>query len=155
MCLYPRLIRNRKYIPNKKNKGIVPEVKDRRVLAVPVGCGNCMECKKKKTREWQVRLNEEIRNDNRGKYVTLTFNEQELQKLDKECEKFYGYDRDNAIAKLAVRRFLERWRKKYKKSVKHWLVTELGQSSTERLHLHGIIWTNEKADISKIWKYGS
>ena len=48
MCLYPKLIKNKKYVANKKNGGIIPEVEDDRVLYVPVGCGNCIECKKKK-----------------------------------------------------------------------------------------------------------
>ena len=35
MCLYPRLIKNRKYIANKKNGGNIPPVSDLRVLMVP------------------------------------------------------------------------------------------------------------------------
>ena len=65
-----------------------------------------------------------------------------------------GYDLDNAIATRAVRLFLERWRKKYKKSVRHWLVTELGHGTTEHLHLHGIIWCDDVNEIEKIWGYG-
>ena len=56
MCLYPKLIKNRKYIANKKNGGNIPPVSDLRVLMVPVGCGKCIECKKQKSREWSVRL---------------------------------------------------------------------------------------------------
>ena len=58
MCLYPSLIRNKKYTPNQKNGGIVDYSKfitgekDRRVLTVPVGCGECMECRKQKAQEW-------------------------------------------------------------------------------------------------------
>ena len=37
MCLYPKLIKNKKYIMNKKNNGIIPEVNDERALYVPVG----------------------------------------------------------------------------------------------------------------------
>ena len=48
MCLYPRLIKNRKYIANKKNGGNIPPVSDLRVLVVPVGCGKCIECKNKR-----------------------------------------------------------------------------------------------------------
>ena len=58
MCLYPKLISNRKYQTTKKNGGVIPPVNDKRTLLVPVGCGNCMECKQKKAREWKVRLNE-------------------------------------------------------------------------------------------------
>ena len=60
MCLYPKLIANPKYKANKKNGGNVPPIFDKRVLTIPIGCGKCIECKKKKAREWQVRLSEEI-----------------------------------------------------------------------------------------------
>ena len=50
MCLYPKLIKNKKYVPNKKNKGKVPTPPDERVLWVPVGCGKCIECMKQKAR---------------------------------------------------------------------------------------------------------
>jgi len=155
MCLYPKLIKNRKYISNKKNGGNIPPVTDERVLIVPVGCQKCIECKKQKARNWQVRLQEEIRHDNKGKFVTLTFSNESIKELTKEINGITGYNLDNEIATLATRRFLERWRKKYKKSVKHWLVTELGGNGTENIHMHGIIWTNENAKtINKIWKYG-
>ena len=151
MCLYPKLIKNPKYRPNKKNNYNPPICEDDRVLYVPVGCGNCIECRNQKKREWQTRMNEEIKHDNTGQFITLTFNNEELQRLTEET----GIQESNAVATLAVRRFLERWRKKYKKSVKHWLVTELGHNGTERIHLHGILFTKEnKETIENIWKYG-
>ena len=61
MCLYPRLIENRKYKRNKKNGWSVPPINDQRVRYVPVGCGKCMECRKQKAREWQVRLQEDLK----------------------------------------------------------------------------------------------
>lgn len=154
MCLYPRLIKNRKYTANKKNGGVIPPILDKRTELVPVGCGNCMECRKQKSREWMVRINEEIRINKTGKFVTLTFSEDNLCKLQNEITA-EGYELDNAIATLAVRRFLERWRKKFKTSLRHWLITELGHNGTERVHLHGIIWTTETMDtIEKLWHYG-
>ena len=83
MCLYPRLIQNKKYIANKKNGGIIPAVSDKRVLAVPIGCGKCMECLKQKGREWQVRLMEEIKSNKNGIFVTLTFSNESIQNLYK------------------------------------------------------------------------
>ncbi len=155
MCLYPRLIENRKYKANKKNGGVIPPVLDKRTLMVPTGCGKCMECKNQKSRQWQVRLHEEIRHDKTGKFVTLTFSDEEYKKLSEEITGVTDYNLDNEIATLATRRFLERWRKKYKTSVKHWLVTELGHKGTENIHIHGVIWTKEsKETIEKIWKYG-
>jgi len=158
MCLYPRLIKNRKYIANKKNGGVIPAILDKRVLTVSAGCGKCIECKKQKCREWQVRLNEEIRNNNKAEFVTLTFSDQSIKELiqiiNKGSEQLDGYDLDNEIATLATRRFLERWRKKNKTSVKHWLITELGHNGTENIHMHGIIWSKNKEEIINTWKYG-
>ena len=67
MCLYPQLIKNPKYKATKKNGYKAPLIKDDngnylidpRTLYVPVGCGNCIECRKQKARQWQVRINEE------------------------------------------------------------------------------------------------
>jgi hypothetical protein len=166
MCLYPKIITNRKYIGNKKNGGIIPPVFDNRTLQVPVGCGNCIECRKQKSREWAVRLNEEIRIDKNGYFVTLTFNEPSLIKLTWEISRTNLYHKleENEVARLSIRRFLERWRKKYKKSLKHWLITELGHTGTERIHIHGLIWDNRpqmikdylpfEQELQNIWQYG-
>lgn len=158
MCLYPKLIKNRKYIPNKKNAGNVPKPTDERVLFVPVGCGKCIECRKAKAREWNVRLHEEIRSNKMTAYfVTLSYSNESLNELGNDLlTKVEGYALDNAIAKLSIRRFLERWRKEYNKSIRHWLISELGQNNTERLHIHGILWTDKPVkSIEKIWKYGN
>ena len=160
MCLYPKLIINKKYQPTKKNGGNVPQLKDPRTGWVPVGCGKCMECRKQKAREWSVRLQEEIKTNRTGKFITLTFSNEELYKLNKEISpEIDGYEKDNEIATLAVRRFLERWRKKNKVSIKHWLITELGQpdnkhQGTENLHIHGILFTDKPEEIQEKWKYG-
>ena len=157
MCLYPKLIENKKYKVNKKNKGIVPMVNDTRVLLVPVGCGNCIECRKQKMRMWQVRLLEELRHDSTGKFVTLTFSDIALNELYNSNKIKTGDNKidENEAATVAVRYFLERWRKETKKSVKHWLITELGHNETKRIHIHGIIFTNDVEMIKKKWeKYG-
>lgn len=187
MCLYPRLIDNPKYKKNKKNGGIIPPIKDKRVKLVPIGCGNCFECVKQKTRQWQVRLTEEIRHYNTCKFVTFTFDNEHLHELEEEISytktresvrkviidkngkirrywnytltknpELTGYNLDNRVATVATRRFLERWRKQYGKSIKHWCVTEIGTKSTERLHIHAIIFTEKKEEeIKKIWQYGN
>lgn len=181
MCLYPRLINNPKYKANKKNGGYIPPINDPRVLYVPYGCGNCIQCRKQKQREWMVRLLEDIKTNNNGKFITLTFSNESIQELTKianewtiykkkykwptvkqHTNKYYklpkpkhGYILDNEIATIAVHRLRERWRKKYKTSLRHWFVTELGHNGTENIHLHGIIWHNEPIEIiDKYWKYG-
>lgn len=175
MCLYPRLIRNRRYVANKKNGGLVPSIPDPRVMYVPVGCQYCMECRKKKAREWQVRLSEDIKHYTNGRFVTFTFSNEKYIELvrdipetevkerptadgnyiTKEIQIHGTYQLDNAVATLAVRRFLERYRKRYGKSLRHWLVTELGHEGTQNIHLHGIIWTDiPLTEIENIWSYG-
>lgn len=154
MCLYPKLIDNRKYKPNKKNNFNPPPLTDIRVSKVAVGCGKCLECRKQKAREWQVRLHEEIKNHKYAYGLTFTFSCEELDKLCKEI----GLKECNAVATKAIRRFLERWRKTHKKSLVHWFITELGHENTERIHLHGIIFSDNelKAEtIASHWKYGN
>ena len=116
MCLYPSLMLNKKYLPTKKNKGNVPKCYDERLKYVAVGCQQCEECRRKKKNEWQVRLQEEIKY-NRGKFVTLTFSEEAINKLEYEfAEENMGEIPDaNTVATMAMRKFLERWRAKYGK----------------------------------------
>lgn len=185
MCLYPRLIDNPKYKANKKNNYCPPVATDKRVLKVSIGCGQCMECTKQKTNQWRIRLMEEIKEDTDGKFMTMTFSNEALEELTEKAKyeeiivgKKKVYTRDgkrqiikyikekipvvrteselnNKIASLAIRAFTERWRAKYKYAPKHWLITELGHTGTERLHIHGIIWTDKtKEEIEKTWGYG-
>lgn len=156
MCLYPTLIQNPKYKRNKKNGGNIPPIIDPRVTQLPIGCGDCIECRKQKQRQWHVRLLEEIKSTPHGYFVTLTFSDESIASLATGMS-ITGYTLDNAIATRATRLFLERWRKKHKKSLQHWFVTELGHQGTQNIHLHGIIWTKEKNDIiqlNKYWQYG-
>lgn len=161
MCLYPKLIQNPKYKANQKNGGVIPPQIDKRTSFVPIGCGNCKECRKQKSREWNVRLHEEIKSNNTGKFITLTFNNEAIKTIqekiyekctEKNTEIPTGYKLDNEISTYAIRHFLERWRKKYKQSIRHWLITELGHTGTENIHLHGILFTKEPYDeIERIW----
>ena len=124
---------------------------------MPIGCGKCIECRKQKADNWKIRLYEEVKTDKTGKFVTLTFSDESLIKLWDYCEQknYSSYNKDNDIATKAVRLFLERYRKQYKKSMKHWLITELGHTGTERIHLHGILFTAvNKEEIERLWSYG-
>ncbi len=155
MCLFPTIRKNPKYGVTKKNKGNVPHLNDIRVGHVPIGCSWCMECMKKKANEWKVRLREDIKDYKNGSMVTLTISEENFMKLAEDVEgRPSGYALDNAVAKLAVRRYLERWRKKTGKSVRHWLTTELGQNGLEKIHLHGIIYSRNFDMIEERWGYG-
>lgn len=169
MCLYPKLILNKKYTANKKNGGNIPVLTDLRAKMVPVGCGKCMECRKQKANNWKVRLYEEIKVDNKAYFVTLSFSNEQFDNIaegkdtnGKEIAKapiikgnLEGYEGDNEVCRVAIRRFCERWRKANKKSVKHWFVNEIGGNNTERVHIHGLIWCNDPKSIGEHWKYGN
>lgn len=109
-----------------------------------------------------MRITEDIKENKIAKIVTLTFNTESLIELAKECKGATGYELDNQICKLAVKRWRERWRKKYKRSPRHWLITELGHGKTEHVHMHGIVWEDNRYiledellnEIEKTWKYG-
>lgn len=153
MCYYPRFIKNPRYRVSK-GKYDFGAITDWRMKYVPIGCGECYECRKQKAQGWRIRLIEEMKVRKYAQFITLTFSNEEYIKLSKELE----CTSDNAITTAAVRRFLERWRKKYGKSVCHWLITELGQDNTERIHLHGIIFRDDQQttieELTKLWKYG-
>lgn len=159
MCLYPKLIYNKRYTNTIKNGGNIPPIKDLRTLYVPVNCGRCIECRKQASRDWQVRLLEDIKDNRNGKFVTLTFSNEKYSEI---CHTIWekipdlkGYELDNQVCRYAVKHFRERHRKKYGKSGRRWLVTELGHQGTENIHLHGIIWTDlDLREIEELWSYG-
>lgn len=148
MCRYTKLILNPKYRATKKNGYNPPKCKDNRVKYVPVACGHCIDCRKKRKREWMIRLCEAIRANPKALFITLTFNDKSIKHL----QQITNSKDDNVIAKKAIRLWLERIRKRTKKSIKHWFITELGEENG-RIHLHGIVWTNNKKDI-EAWGYG-
>lgn len=181
MCLYPKKMINRKYTCTKKNEYVMPDftvghsvplppeigrdtegypIYDERILEVEIPCGHCIECRKQKAAEWRARICEEINVHKYNYFVTLTFNPEELLKLADNMSE----EQLNRIATKAVRRHLERYRKDYKKSLKHWYITELGHQGTERIHLHGIIFADHKLTFGEpdennmrdwsYWRYG-
>ena len=121
-------------MPNKKNEYNPPKLVDERFKFIEAECGKCIECRKKKAREWSIRITEELKAQF-GYFVTLTISPDsmtELMKSEKIEELKYN---ENAVAKLAWRRCLERVRKETGKSLRHWCVTELGEDN-DRIHLH-------------------
>lgn len=151
MCLYPKRVANRHYLPNKKNGGWVPECKDERLRGVIAKCGKCIECRQQRAREWQVRLSIEIEAIGNARFMTMTFSPESIRLLYARDE----VNDDNSCATTAVKLFIKRWKKRYNEPLHHWLVTELGHEGTERLHLHGFLWTKIScAEIEEVWKYG-
>lgn len=143
-CYFPKTIKNPRYrysdIPSDQPKPFD--------YYVTVGCGLCPQCLKRKGNDWKIRLFHEIKDclshrtydrdgyitSGHAEFITLTFSD--------EYYEFFVDDPSRAL-----RLFLERYRKKYKVSVKHWFITELG-SERGRLHFHGILF-NSKFHVKK------
>lgn len=153
MCLYKKRLLNPRYLPNKKNNYTPPKITDEKFKYIEAECGNCIECRKKKAREWSIRITEELKVQF-GYFITLTISPEEMKLLMKAEGVGIIKGNENAIAKLAWRRCLERIRKETGKSLRHWCVTELGEKN-DRIHLHGIVFGQKGAElIRKHWKYG-
>ena len=156
----PKINKKPKIHSEQKNGGDIPAFpirngkEDKRVELVPVGCGKCMECMKQKSREWTVRLMEELKENPKCYWITLTFSDESISKISTRIPTLEGYERDNEIATIGIRLFNERIRKATKKAVKHWFVTELGHEGTENIHLHGFIWTDNIETVLSKWQYG-
>lgn len=109
-----------------------------------------------------MRISEDIKTVKGGRVVLLTFKTESLRELAKKGGKLKGYELDNEICRVAVKLFRERWRKKYKRSIRHFLITELGHGKTEHVHMHGIVWEDERYktdgkfldEVERIWGYG-
>ena len=121
MCLYPKLIKNKRYYSTKKNKGIIPECLDERLRYVTAACGKCYECRKQKARAWQVRMTEEIRQNPNALFVTLTITDEWFLKIKKK----YNLKNEEECIKKMIRLWLERVRKQTKKSLKHWFTRDI------------------------------
>lgn len=152
------------YVNTGKTKTKKIPVYDTRVAEVMIPCGRCQECLAAKARNWTARLIEEIPQTKYNYFITLTFDPIQLSILKKKT----GLDECNPLVGIAIRRMLERWRKTYKKSLKHFFITELGHEGSERIHAHGLIMSDIPITVEpietapkggmmakwKYWKYG-
>lgn len=154
MCLYPTRMRNKKYVPTKKNGGRPPELKYSELAMITVPCGICWECRRKKRSEWMVRLIAEMKTHGQAQFVTLTLDDKAIEKIEKSFMKENDGKRPDAnqVAAIAIKRWRERRRAKKLKPLKYMLITELGHKGTERVHLHGIIF-GSKDDV-RSWPWG-
>ena len=129
MCLFPKTILNKRYIPNAKNRGNVPLLVDSRKKFVEVPCDNCKECMIEKATSWRIRLIEENRsNKKKLHWVTFTYSNEafnDLLKFDDNDKKVY-WNKFKGIANTSVRLFKERLRKnkdiKKYTDMKYWFV---------------------------------
>jgi hypothetical protein len=126
---------------------------------IAIRCEECFRCRLNKVYQWNDRLINEIESDDTKQFVTMYINEKSIEELKKVANKKKieptQYKLFNQIATIAIRRYLEIWRKKTGTSVKHWFTTELTNSETNKIKIHGIIFSKDRKQIITSWKYGN
>lgn len=149
-CENPKRIKNRRYV-KLGDEGTrlyslqhfhVPSPPD---LYVDVPCGHCFSCQKSRMNQYRMRLMMELQKYEHSLFVTLTFDDESLERFKNEPNK-------------SLRLFFDRLRKKYKRSYRHWFVAEYG-TENGRLHYHGLIFDTPKygfpfEEFSALWSYG-
>ena len=136
MCYFPVKIKNKRFVPTKKNGYKPPVCTDERLRYIEVECGHCFECRKKKRNAWRVRNFEQLRETPTAIFFTGTVSPGRYDHIKNK----YNLKTDNEIITKIHGLFLERIRKETGKSMKHWCVTEKGHTNTRRIHLHGIFY---------------
>lgn len=144
-CAIPIRIVNPHYksLAKENNESVKKyESNDDYYLDVP--CGQCANCLKSKGSSWALRLQLEYKyltslQKSNSFFVTLTLSEEHINK-DKS---------------LLIRLFLERIRKAYGRSIRHWIISEYGEN-TKRFHYHGLLFDIpfHRTELFKFWKYG-
>ena len=150
-CPIPLRIINPKYKKLSKDANEdVTQYEGRDDYYIDVPCGRCYHCRKSYKTQWNLRLQHHFKyltkeQQQNSYFVTLTFSNQYLPSLHPDKED---------ISPL-IRKFLERVRKHYKRSVTHWIVSEYGDT-TERYHLHGILFDAPFPiwKLRSLWTYG-
>lgn len=139
-CLNPLTIKNPRYLPSKKNGYNPPIPIDNRLYYLQVPCGKCIECRRRRASDWRFRLHNEYRYNPQSRFyfVTLTLSDDGLKRLLSQVDFEDGIFSYKILVIKAVRLFLERYRKKYGRSLRHLFVSELGEENG-RIHIHGII----------------
>lgn len=153
MCLYPTKIENPRY---RKRSDVHPAIK-----YVTAKCGKCIECRQARAREWQQRLYEECEDTKwPHSFITLTVRDDVAKEFGidytgprKESELPELYKKEN----LMIKKLTQRWRLKCNKNnikQRHFFVTEHGETRTERIHIHGILWAEDLKKAAGQWTYG-
>lgn len=121
-CYYTR---DGKVIFTKKGADI-----NRAPIVVP--CGQCLQCRIDKTRDWAQRIMHESKMHKKNAFVTLTFNNENLPST-------------KSINKKELQLWIKNLRKKYGKGVRYYAVGEYGEKD-KRPHYHACLFNIDVSD---------
>ena len=102
-------------------------------------CGQCIGCRLNYSRQWAIRIMHEAQMHDANCFITLTFNQAELEKRSNPL----------SLDVSEYQRFMKRLRKKYGKSIRFFHCGEYGDKN-KRPHYHAIIFGMDFPD-KKLW----
>ena len=136
-CFSPYLVKNQYTNVHGQNK------------VTPVPCGKCINCKKRRSRHWVFRLNEEAKISKSASFLTLTYENAPISKN--------GFQ---TLVKKDYQDFMKRLRNLCPTStLKYYMCGEYG-SKTNRPHYHAILFNLPHSVIKnpllveQQWKHG-
>lgn len=102
-------------------------------------CGQCIGCRLNYSRQWAIRIMHEAHMHEENSFITLTFNQAELEKRSNPL----------SLDKSEYQRFMKRLRKRYGKNIRFFHCGEYGDKN-KRPHYHAIIFGHDFKD-KKLW----
>lgn len=124
---------------------------------VPLPCGQCIGCRKERSRQWAVRCMHEAQLHEENCFITLTFNDENLPK-------------DMSLRKMDFQLFMKRLRKVTHPGIRYYACGEYGEKNN-RPHYHALLFGYDFPDkkffserngnrvftsdtLSKVWPFG-
>lgn len=134
-------------IPNNKQTSEYKRLAqyiERGNLWIHVPCGRCEGCRRSRRADLKSRLMLAHQKyfSYRGVFLTLTFSDENLRRLTPN-----GGIPARSKVTVVLRRFFDRWRKKYGRVPPHFVIDELG-GEKGRYHLHGVAYIHPEAGLS-------
>lgn len=113
-------------------------------------CGRCPACLSTRAQEWTYRLYAESKLHKKSCFVTLTYDDENIQRLRLSSTGIYS------LSKKELQNFNKRLRKNLSARIRFYGVGEYGEH-TKRPHFHEIIFGASEEDgalIRKAWQFG-
>lgn len=119
-----------------------PTPADGRGLKLPVPCGRCPLCKRRRVNEWVFRLEQEEKRSDSAWFLTLTYDQQTVPLTSNNMM---------TLRKKDLQNYWKRLRKLNPQSkIKYYAVGEYG-STTRRPHYHAIVFNCSEQSLVDAW----
>lgn len=145
-CLSPLNIQKK-----LSNQELIDAIINSQSTLLEVPCGKCINCRKKKSREWAFRIERDIDYSHSHYFITLTYSEENIHKSP------------NGMATLNPKDLTDFWKRLRKENLKtskekigYFACGEYGEQF-QRPHYHAIIFNLTKKTLSKlqhVWTAG-